>query len=404
MTSMVKPLRARDLDHMSPIAAAQIQEPLPLVMAVLCMITAFIAAAIIWACVAQVDVIASAPARVVPVGREQVVASLEGGLLREIKVSEGEQVQAGQVLAVLDPTRMQAQQNEGQARRLVLLAALARAEAESQGRAPVFPPQVREHPDLVAREMDSMRARDAATQMAVQGLQQSAALLRKELATSQAMAGRGLLSDVEVNRLQRQVNEVEQAARERLARRREEAASQVVTLRGELDQIDQQMVARDDAVARTLLRSPIQGYVKAVLNPTVGGVVTPGAAVFQVVALSEQPLVELRISPADIGFVHEGQTVRIKLSAYDPTVYGTLSGKVAMIGPDANGEGAQAEQVGIWYRALVRADAHNLRRGNQPLQVRPGMQGTAEIRVGERSVMSYILRPMLRSRDAFRER
>jgi len=182
-----------------------------------------------------------------------------------------------------------------------------------------------------------------------------------------------------------------------------------VRVRTELSLLEEQMVVREDALKRTVLVSPVNGIVKQIRNNTIGGVVAAGAPIMELVPIGTRVLVEARVKPADIGFVKLGQPVAIKLSAYDPTIYGALKGKVLSISPDALGDPERAANAdGTWYRALVEADRDAFRAGEgrraRTLEVLPGMTGTAEIRTGERTVLEFLLRPMLRTQEAFRER
>ncbi|HRD98024.1 MAG TPA: HlyD family type I secretion periplasmic adaptor subunit, partial [Rubrivivax sp.] len=312
-------------------------------------------------------------------------------------------VSKGQTLALLDPTRVEAQQAEGQARRLALKAALARLTAEATGRPLAFGDDV---PPAVAQgETESFEARRRVLNEAVETNRRSMALLGRELTMAEAMAAQGLMSEVEVMRLRRQVNDLTLQTQERINRFRQEAAGEQVRVRNELAAQEEQMVVRDDALRRTTLVSPVRGIVKQIRANTLGGVVAAGAPVMEIVPLGERVLVEARILPADIGFIQVGQPVEIKLSAYEYTVYGSLRGTVLSISPDALGDPERASQPdGTWYRALVRADTAALELGERRYPVLPGMNGTAEIRTGQRSVLAFLLRPMLKSQEAFRER
>jgi membrane fusion protein, adhesin transport system len=392
-----------DLAYVSPVAAAQVAEPAPAATWAVYLMLLILGAALAWASVAQVDIVAKANARVVPEGREQVIASLEGGILRELLVREGQAVVAGQPLALLDPTRVEAQQAEGQARRLALRGALARLQAEAAGRAPQWPDELT--PEVVQGESESFDARQRALGEALATQQRSIALLNRELAMAEAMSGKGLMSEVEVMRLRRQVNELQLQMQERANRFRQDAQAELVRVRNELALLEEQMVVRDDAMRRTTLVSPVKGLVKQIRTNTPGGVVAPGAPMMEIVPISERVLVEARVKPADIGFVRVGQPVEIKLSAYEYTIYGALKGRVEVISPDALGDPDRAQQPeGTWYRALVRADAPGLEHRDKLLPALPGMTGSAEIRTGQRSVLAYVLKPMLKSTEAFRER
>ena len=226
---------------------------------------------------------------------------------------------------------------------------------------------------------------------------------------AQSMSAKGLMSEVEVMRVRRQLNELNLQTQERINRFRQEASSELNRVRTELTMIEEQMVVRDDVLRRSTLVSPVRGLVKQIRMDTLGGVVGPGAPVMEIVPVGERVLVEARIRPADIGFVKVGQPVDVKLSAYEYTVYGSLKGVVQSISPDALGDPDRASSPeGTWYRALVRADEDALQkirgRDDKPLPVLPGMTGSVEIRTGQRSVLGFLLRPMLKTTEAFRER
>jgi len=219
------------------------------------------------------------------------------------------------------------------------------------------------------------------------------------------MSAKGLMSEVEVMRLRRQVNELQLQSQERINRFRQDASAELVRVRTELSQIEEQMVVRDDALRRSTLTSPVRGMVKQIRVNTVGGVVTAGAPMMEIVQLGPRVLLEARIRPSDIGFVKVGQEVQIKLTAYEFTVFGGLKGVVQSISPDALGDPDRAAAPdGTWYRALVRAESGTLQAGDKTLAVRPGMTASVEIRTGRRTVLSFLLRPLLKSQEAFRER
>ena len=382
---------------------AHLDEPLPRAMWALYLLMATVFTAIVWASVAQVDEVTRSDGRIVPDGREQVIASLDSGILRELLVREGQEVQVGQELAQMDPTRVEASQNEGQAKRMALKAQVARLTAEAGGHALKFPPEVAAVPRLVEAETEAYEARRRVLEEAVAAIGRSAGLLGRELRIAQDMAGKGLMSDVEVMRLNRQVNELQQQRSERISRFRQEASSELVRVQNELTQVDEQMVVRQDAMQRTVLKSPVHGVVKNIRVNTVGGVITTGAPIMEISPIGPRVLVEARIKPKDIGFIRVGQTAEIKLTGYDFNVHGGLEGKVEYISPDAMGETEKGNDSS-YYRALVSADRNNTHFHGKPLPVIPGMQATVEVRTGDRSVLSYLLRPMMKSREALRER
>jgi len=395
-------LQRGDMGYLNAVQAAQQMEATPMATWSLYLMLAAMVVAVAWAALARVDTIVRATSRVVPEGREQLIASLEGGILRELKVREGEAVEAGQALALLDPTKVEAQQGESRAKRLSMLATAARLQAEATGRPLLFSTELAPVPEVVRGETDNYNARQRALNEAMAVNQGNLGLLQRELAMAEEMAAKGLMSNVEVMRLRRQVNDLRMTTVERVNRFRQDASAELVKVQNELALMSEQQVVRDDQLRRTVLTSPVKGLIKNIRVNTVGGVVTAGAPVMEVVPVGDQVLVEARVKPSDIGFVRVGQKVEVKLTAYDFAVYGSLHGEVEVISPDALGDDKNAE--GSYYRALVRADASALKAGNKPLTVLPGMVGTAEIAVGRRSVLSFVLRPMMKATEAFTER
>ena len=387
----------------SAIHAAHIDEPLPRATWALYLLCIVVTAAITWSALAKVDEITRSDGRIVPDGREQVIASLDAGILRELKVREGQEVQVGEELASLDPTRVEAQQNESQAKLLSLKAAAARLTAEANGRASVqWPADVDPKARYVQGEAESFEARKRLLDEAVGAINRSLGLISKELKLAQDMSKSGLMSDVEVMRLNRQVNEIQQQRTERLSRYRQEASQELVRVQSEISQLDEQIVVRQDALTRTVLKSPVHGVVKSVKSGTIGGVIASGAPSLEIAPIGPKVLVEAKIKPKDIGFVRLGQTAEVKLAGYDFNTYGGLEGKVTYMGPDAITEGDKSGEG--HYRVIITAERNNLMYKGEKLPVIPGMTSVVEIKTGERSVLSYLLRPMMKSQEALRER
>jgi adhesin transport system membrane fusion protein len=391
------------MPFVSPVVAAQVLEPAPAALwAVYLMLTA-IFVALTWASFAQVDIVAKANGRVVPDGREQVIASLEGGILRELLVREGQHVSEGQALALLDPTRYEAQAAEGTSRKQSLQGTQARLQAEAAGHAIEFPAGL---PDAVVEgESESYEARQRALNQAVDTNRRSTKLLAHELAVAEGLSAKGLMSEVEVMRVRRQLNDLELQTQERINRYRQDAAAELVRVRNELALMEEQAVVRDDALRRTTLVSPVKGIVKTIRNNTVGGIIAPGAPLMELMPLGERILVEARVLSSDIGFVKVGQAVKVKLTAYDYALYGAMNGTVLSISPDAASDPEKSTSAeGTWYRAIVKAERGTLKQFDKPVDLLPGMTASVEIRTGQRSVLGFLLRPLVKTQEAFRER
>jgi adhesin transport system membrane fusion protein len=398
--------RRGDAAFMSGVRAAQLVEATPQIAWVLYLMIAALAAALAWAGMARVDEVTKADARVVPEGREQIIASLEGGILRDMLVREGQEVAEGQDLAELDPTRFESQQAEGQAKILALKAQIARLSAEAAGREIRFPPEVQAVPAVMDSEMDSYVARKRANDDAVGSNRRGVEMLRRELSVSEAMSSRGLLSEVEVLHLRRQINEMSLQSEDRMNRFRQDAASELARLRTELVAQEHEQAGRQDILSRTRIKSPVHGLVKNIRVNTVGGVIGGGAPIMEIVPIGDRTLIEARVKPGDIGFMQQGQVAKVKLAAYDFALYGAIEAHIESISPDALGdiERAPGSQDPTYYRVMLRVDSNTLHEKGKALPLLPGMTGSIEVRIGERSVLNFLLRPMIKSKEAFRER
>ena len=399
------PPMSQDGDRfLSAIAAAQVDEKLPKSTWVLYLMLAFVACFVAWAAWAEVDEITRADGRIVPDGKEQLIASLEPGLLGELMVKEGQTVKQGQALLRLDPTRMAAAQNEGELKSASLSATAARLRAEANGTPLKFPASIRSAKALMAAETEAFESRRRLLDESVAGINRSVALVQRELEMARRMAAQGLMSDVEVMRLTRQTSELAQQRAERINRFRQEAASELVKVQNDLALLQEQRVVRDDQMQRTVLTSPVDGVVKSIKINTLGGVVASGAAIMEIAPMGGRLLIEARVKPRDVGFVAVGQKAEVKLAGYDYNVFGGLHGRVEFISPDALGDADKGAEA-TYYRTLVVSEKSTLKpRLGQALPLIPGMAASVEIKTGQRSVLSYLLRPMLKSREALRER
>ena len=399
----VTELQRRDMPYVSPVNAAQVIEPAPAALWAVYLMLGAIAVALIWAGFAQVDIVAKANGRIVPDGREQVIASLEGGILRELLVREGQQVTEGQALALLDPTRYEAQAAEGTSKKQSLQGTQARLQAEAAGRAIEFAEGL--PAAVVDGETESFEARQRALNQAVETNRRSAKLLAHELGVAEGLSAKGLMSEVEVMRVRRQLNDLELQSQERVNRYRQDAAADLVRVRNELALMEEQAVVRDDALRRTTLAAPVKGIVKTIRNSTVGGVIAPGAPIMELMPLGNRILVEARVLSGDIGFVKVGHPVKVKLTAYDYAIYGAMTGTVLSISPDAASDPDKSTSAeGTWYRAIIKAERGSLKQFDKPVDLLPGMTANVEIRTGQRSVLGFLLRPLVKTQEAFRER
>jgi membrane fusion protein, adhesin transport system len=367
------------------------------------LLLAIVVGLLIWSRFAILEEVTTGTAQVVPSGKVQVIQSLEGGIVSALNVHEGDVVTAGQPLIVIDPTRANASYNEVEERRRSLLAAAARLRAEASARPLEFPEEIRGNAELIRSETETYRVRRQAVDQAISGLSSSIALMQRELAITEPMSARGLVPEVDVLRLRRQINEASMQIAERRNRYRADAGTELSKIESELAQVSEVATGRRDAVERTVLRAPVQGTVKNVQVTTIGGVVQPGAAVMEIVPLRDVLLVEAKIKPSDVAFIRPGQGATVKLAAYNYLVYGAIKGKVETISPDTLREERKADQE-AYYRVLISTGQSTLKHQGKALPIIPGMTATVDILTGRRTVFDYFLRPVLKIDEAFRER
>ncbi len=400
-------ISAADAAFMNDVQESLLSQTTPGSRLVSYIVAAIIVVGIIWASMARVEEITQGEAKVISRSREQVIQSLEGGILAEMSVREGDVVESGQVLLKIDPTRANASYREALTKVVGLKATLARLRAEAYGQALVFDEQVQQFPEEVENETRAFNARRRALEESVSALDRSYALAMREINLAEPLAAKGLLSDVELLRMRRQANDIRSQVVERRNRYRADANSELVKLEMELSQTSESLVGRADVVERTTVTAPVRGTVKNVRVNTIGGVIQPGEHILEIVPLEEQLLVEGKIRPKDVAFLRPGLPATVKITAYDYAIYGGLTGTVEHISPDTlkDDEKASAGRPDTtYYRVVVLTNKSALHAGDKDLPIIPGMVATVEIRTGEKTVLDYLLKPVLKAREAFRER
>ncbi|CAM3573205.1 HlyD family type I secretion periplasmic adaptor subunit [Parendozoicomonas haliclonae] len=418
----------------------------PLILVVLLTLVLFI----VWASWAEVDEITRGEGKVVPSSQIQDVQNLEGGIVREILVREGELVEQGQVLMVMDDTRFSTTRDGQQANRFALQAKLSRLTAEVEGAGadtsavPVMSDEVTKSvPELAKRELELFESRqqELASRLGViqqqllqrtqqleesqaqeQLLQRRLVLLEEEFKLSSELAAEGAVSRVEVLRLERQVSDtrgerqVAQEGIERIQAEQQEmkqrireaelaftnkARAEMNEVLAQLDELMAKELAVEDQVDRTRVRAPLKGVVKQILVNTEGGVVQPGMKMMELIPVDDTLDVEVRIRPEDVAFLHPGQKATVRFTAYDFTVYGGMKGELVHLSADT----IQDEEGESFYLARIKTDTSYLgdNEGSRPIIA--GMVTTVDILTGKKTLMQYLMKPVLRAKQlAFSER
>ena len=391
---------------------------------------------VVWAAVAQLDEVTRGEGKVIPSRQVQILQSIDGGLVSEILVREGEIVQPEQLLIKIDETRFVSSVKENQAQYLGLVARAARLRAISEGKPFVPPPEVmKEDPSIVEQERQFYEARNdeltAAVSIARQQLNQrhqelneaqakraqasqGYELTSKELSVTRPLINSGAVSEVELLRLERDVsryrgerdmasaqisrvqssiNEAQRKIEEVELTFRNEASKELSEVMSKLNSLAEGSVALSDRVKQSSIRSPVKGTVKRLLVNTVGGVIQPGKDMIEIVPLEDTLLLEARVLPRDIAFLRPGQPVIVKFTAYDFSIYGGLDGTLEHIGADT----VMDEKGNAFYTVRVRTSKPGF--GDANLPIIPGMIAEVDILTGKKSVLAYLLKPVLRAKS-----
>ncbi len=398
---------------------------------------------IAWASFSELDQTARGLGQVIPSQRIQQIQNLEGGIVQEISVQEGQLVEKDEVVMRIDNEAAGSQYRENLIRSIEYEASIARLEALINNSNPIYSPQVLEFPELVQRQNDMLnigkrkqeselqvlalqsdtRKREAAEQKEnKKQLLQSLALIEKQRSLALAALKAKAYSELDFLEIEQKIQSInaelaaldhsiprlEVAAIEAEERQNLRKAELEALARTELNEIQIQLLslkelltAGGDRVKRTEMRSPVKGIVNSILANTVGGVVAPGATVMEIVPLDDTLIIEAKFSPADIAFIYPGQKAKVRLTAYDFSIYGGIEATVENIGADT----LQNQQGETFYQVKIVTSNSYRNDQNEELPIMAGMTAEVDIITGKKSIMDYLLKPLFKAQQrAFRER
>ena len=403
---------------------------------------AVVIALVLWASLGKIDEVVRGQGKVVPSRQIQVVQSLDGGIVEEILVRPGEHVELGQVLLRIDPTRFTASLGENRAESLALQAKAARLEALATGDVFQAPEALmKEAPKLMEMEQRFWETKTQELQTSIsiasdqlnqrrQELRETEAnrdhaasscrLTSEELRVTEPLLKSGAVSEVDLLRLQRdvarscgeakaagaQIARIQASIQEAVRKVQESelnarnlARVELSETRAKLSSLEQGQLALADRVKLADVRSPVRGTINTLMANTVGGVVQPGKDILDIVPMDDSLLLEVQVNPKDIGFLHFGQHAQVKFTAYDFAIYGGLDGTVEQIGANT----VTDEKGNSFYNVKVRTERVHVGDNSRPII--PGMQAEVHILTGKRTLMQYLLKPILRAKsNAFSER
>jgi adhesin transport system membrane fusion protein len=405
----------------------------------------FFAFLLAWAHFAIIDEVTKGEGKAVPSSKIQKIQNLEGGIVAQIYVKEGQIVDPGAPLIRLDDTRFASNVGETEADRIGMALRVERLSAEVDDRPLTIADDLRKAaPKQASNEEQLYRSRRQQMVDEIGGLQaqlaqkqqelrefgskqeqyrNSLSLLRQEIGMSEPLVKQGAVSPVEVLRLKRSevetrgqldatslaipraqaaISEVQRKIDETRGKFRSDALTQLNEARTDLSKYTATAKGLEDRVSRTMVNSPVRGIIKQVLVNTVGGVIQPGSDIVEIVPLDDTLIVEAKIRPQDIAFLHPGQEAMIKFTAYDYTIYGGLKGQLEQIGADTITDDDKKQ---TYYLIRLRTDRNHLGTDDKPLLIIPGMVASVDIITGHKSILSYLLKPILRAKaEALHER
>ena len=392
-----------DMDFMADSKAALLEHKTPLANIVLYVVIAFFISAFVWAYYAVVEEVTVGNGKIIPSSKVKHIQNLEGGILGKLFIKEGQIVKKGQVMIQLDNTRFHSEYQEQKSLSLSLQATIARLQAEVAHAADIVFPQIiaDKHPGIVASENALFSSRHKMIASKLLTLKSSRKLMQREIDITEPLVKEGVLSEVELLQLKKKINEIDGAIKDETLRFTQEAQSELTKAQSQLGSLKEKLRSLQDRMLRTTIRSPVRGIVKQININTLGGIVKPGEDIVEVVPLDDTLLVEANITPQDIAFIHPNQKATVKITAYDYGIYGGLNGVVTHISADSHTD----EKGNSFYEVWVRTDKNYLGTETKQLPIIPGMMASVHILTGHKTILDYILKPILKAKyNALRER
>jgi adhesin transport system membrane fusion protein len=371
------------------------------------LLCACLAAFVAWAGYFEIDQTVRTTGQVILSARTQLVQAADGGVLKELTVQEGDTVTSGQLLAVLEKERVQANLEETRARTMSLKAALIRAKAEVQFQTPQFGSEFRRYPEFVSAQQGLYTQRKRSLDEELRTMQDGLAMALQEKRMNDNLFKSGDVSELDVLRAKRQVTEIEGRIAATKNKYLQDTRTEMTRIEDELSSQNQKLNGAENLLSHTDIMAPMDGVVKTLKIYTLGGVLRPGDELMQIAPVGDALLVEARVSPADIGQLVIGQSVFITLDAYDYSIYGNLKGELIDISPDtlsdSNAQGSlintPSGQPSVYYKVTIGIAKDQENSKVTSMEIKPGMTASIDIRTGTRNLLTYLLKPVIKTLD-----
>lgn len=351
---------------------------------------------ITWASFAKIDQVTRAQATVIASDRTQEIQATDNGVVSELLVKEGDDVKKGDLLAILEEERAKAALDNSATKVAALRARVARLEAEIFDRPLIFPEEIQKYAEYVQNQTELYNRRRQAITQDVASLQKMLELAKRELAMNEPLLAHGDVSQADVIRLRRQVADIEAQITNKRNKYFEDAQTELTKTQEELESESEQLRDRAQVLEEKRLFAPVDGKVNNIAVTTIGGVVRSGDTIMQLLPTSSDLVVEAKVRPVDIAYVKEGQTASVKLDAYDYSIFGAMNGEVIYISPDTLMEKTpQGDKP--YYRVQIRIEGAQVAAREDEIIIKPGMTASVDIKAMERTVLSYLTKPITKT-------
>lgn len=351
-----------------------------------------------WSAWAEVDEVTRGEGQVVPLSRMQTIQSLDGGILAELMVRRGDRVERGQLLVRLDDTQFRSAYLEIASQIAVLRASIARLKAEVLEKSEIdFPETLDPEGELVQSERALFDARRERMREAERSINKEMSLARRQLDLVEPLVERRSVSEMESLKLGQTIASLAGRLAELRNTYVQDAYTELSAKQAEVSSLEQKLMQRRDKLERTNIYSPVRGRVNDILINTEGGVIRPGEPIMEITPIEGQLLIEAKVRPQDVAFVAPGMPASVKITAYDYTIYGDLQGEVEQISEDTIEEETPRGKE-AFYEVLIRTEKAYLERNGTTLPIRPGMVAQVDIQTGKRTLLSYLLKPIIKAR------
>lgn len=363
---------------------------------------------VIWAYLSEIDERTQGVGKIIPSSQVQEIQNLEGGILKALYVAEGSAVKKGEPLLQIDDTQFSSTLLEAEVKSAALQAERIRLLAESKSQDSItFPPRLRaKHPEIVANEQALFEINREKLRTEVKTLEQTLSFAKEELAITKPLVEKRIVPQFDLLKLRREINDLEGKIAGTKQGYFTELSAKLVKTNSELKSSQESLASLRDKKQRTTVVSPVDGIVKKINIDTIGGIIRPGDEIMQIVPVGDSLLVSAKVAPSKIAFLRIGQEADVRITAYDPSIYGSLKGKVERISADAIFE--KNEQTGreeANYKVVVKTNENYLEYQGEKLPILPGMEANVSILTGKRTILNYILKPILKAKqNALRER